>query len=283
MGLRERFTDLAIDVAGAPTWVEGTSSFWYRKSVVGGSEFMLVDASAAEKTPAFDHARLAVVLSAALDDEYTAVTLPFGRIEFVDGTNAIDIEMEIDGTIWRCDLAVYECESTGRQGGGRGGRGGGRGARNEEPRRSPDDRWEALINNYNVVVRETGGDELIRLSMDGSEGEAYELSSIVWSPDSSKLAAYRVKPGYRREIHYVESSPEDQLQPKYTSRVYAKPGDSLDKDIPVVFDAKAERAFERVGPQADQLVLIVDVPVVVRSAAEGAHERIRSTNAGYRA
>ncbi len=66
MGLRERFTDLAVDVAGSPTWIEGTSSFWYRKSVVGGSEFMLVDASATEKGPAFDHARLAVVLSAAL-------------------------------------------------------------------------------------------------------------------------------------------------------------------------------------------------------------------------
>ncbi len=234
LALRDRFADLAVDVAGAPTWIEGTSTFWYRKSVGGGSEFMLVDASAAEKAPAFDHARLAVVLSAALDDEYTAVTLPFGRIEFVDEMSAI--EMPIDGTIWRCDLASYTCESTERQGGGRGGRGGGRGARNDEPRRSPDDRWEALINNYNVVVRETGSDELMRLSMDGSEGEAYELSSIVWSPDSSKLAAYRVKPGYRREIHYVESSPDDQLQPKHSTRLYAKPGDRLDQDIPVIFD-----------------------------------------------
>ncbi len=245
LALRDRFADLAVDVAGAPTWIEGTSTFWYRKSVGGGSEFMLVDASAAEKAPAFDHPRLAVVLSAALDDEYTAVTLPFGRIEFVDEMSAI--EMPIDGTIWRCDLVAFECRSTERPAGGRGGRGGrggGRGSQTSEPRRSPDEQWEALINNYNVVVREVGSDELIRLSMDGSEGEAYELSSIVWSPDSSKLAAYRVKPGYRREIHYVESSPQDQLQPKHSTRGYAKPGDRLDKDAPVLFDVASRTQYD---------------------------------------
>ena len=236
MGLRERFTGLATGVTGAPTWIDGTASFWYRTSVTGGNEFVVVDATAATKTPAFDHARVAAALSAALEGDYTAVTLPFNRVEFVDGMGAI--EMPIDGDIWRCDLTDYGCRSTERRAGGRGGRGGGggRGPQNDEPRTSPDGRWEAFINNYNVVVRETGGDDLIRLSLDGSEGDAYELSSIAWSPDSAKVAAYRVKPGYRREIHYVESSPEDQLQPKHSTRGYAKPGDRLDKDMPVIFD-----------------------------------------------
>ena len=35
----------------------------------------------------------------------------------------------------------------------------------------------------------------------------------------------RVRPGYRRLVHYVESSPEDQLQPKHSTLLYAKPGD----------------------------------------------------------
>lgn len=229
MNLREHFTGLAVDIAGAPTWIEETSSFWYRKPVPGGSEFMLVDTVALDKAPAFDHERVAASLSTALEAEYTGFTLPFSRITFVDSMNAI--EMPIEGTIWRCDLSGDECSSTGRLDGGRG-----RGPQNNEPRPSPNGHWEALINNYNVVVRETGTDELIRLSMDGSEGDAYELSSIAWSPDSSKLAAYRVKPGYLREIHYIESSPVDQLQPKHSTRGYAKPGDRLDKEMPVIFD-----------------------------------------------
>ncbi|HEX9699688.1 MAG TPA: DPP IV N-terminal domain-containing protein [Acidobacteriota bacterium] len=243
MGLSDRFEGLAVEIPDVPTWLEGTSRFWYRTSVAGGNEFVLVDADTNTQGPAFDHARLAASLSAALDEEYTAITLPFRTIEFVDGEQAIEVTVE--GDVWRCELAAYACQATGRQGGGRGGRGGGGGGggpQGDEPRPSPDGKWEALINNYNVVVREPGEDELVRLSMDGSEANYYDLDSIEWSPDSSKLAAYRVKPGFRREIHYIESSPEDQLQPKHSTRRYAKPGDVLDKEMPVIFDVTASRA-----------------------------------------
>src|SRR5262249_2272796 len=73
------------------------------------------------------------------------------------------------------------------------------------------------------------------LSFDGSEGNYFTLNSIAWSPDSQHLIAYRVRPGYKREVHYVESSPADQLQPKHSTREYAKPGDALDIAQPVLF------------------------------------------------
>jgi enterochelin esterase-like enzyme len=73
------------------------------------------------------------------------------------------------------------------------------------------------------------------LSYDGSEGNVYKLGSIVWSPDSKRLVAYRTRPGYVRKIQYIESSPVDQLQPKYSSFEYTKPGDALDVEMPVLF------------------------------------------------
>lgn len=233
MGLRDQFDGLAVDVPEAASWIDETSRFWYRKSVDGGDEFVLFDAATLEKRPAFDHERIAAALSEGVEEPYTAVTLPFRTITFVDEEGAI--EVPIEGMIWKCDLGSYECESTGREV-----RRGRRPPTNETVV-SPDEKWEALINNYNVVIREVGSDELIRLSMDGSEGEWYDLGSIVWSPDSTKLAAYRVKPGYRREIHYIESSPEDQLQPKHSTRMYAKPGDRLDKELPVIFDVESRQ------------------------------------------
>ena len=110
---------------------------------------------------------------------------------------------------------------------------------------SPDKKWEAIVINYNVAVRAAGSgtQKPTILSFDGSEGNAYEQSSIVWSPDSRKLAAYRVKPGYRREVHYVESSPEDQLQPKHSAVRYAKPGDVLDLQQPMLFDIASKTAL----------------------------------------
>ena len=49
-----------------------------------------------------------------------------------------------------------------------------------------------------------------------------------------------MRPGYRREVHYVESSPADQLQPKHTVNVYAKPGDALALPQPVIFDVASK-------------------------------------------
>jgi hypothetical protein len=108
---------------------------------------------------------------------------------------------------------------------------------------SPDGKWEAVVTNFNVAVREAGAKTLTVLATDGSEANCYELDTVAWAPDSKKLAAYRVKPGYRRLVHYVESSPEDRLQPKYSTRFYAKPGDVLDLEQPVIFAIESKQAL----------------------------------------
>jgi hypothetical protein len=110
---------------------------------------------------------------------------------------------------------------------------------------SPDGKWEALIQNFNVFLRPKGKtaalSQAVPLSWDGSEGAYYTLASIAWSPDSKRLAAYRVRPGYKREVHYIESSPADQLQPKHSTREYAKPGDALDIAQPSLFDIETKK------------------------------------------
>ena len=130
-----------------------------------------------------------------------------------------------------------------QQGSGRGGRGGAA-AGSEASRTSPDGEWEAVIENYNVFLRKKGAKEASPLSYDGSEGNYYTLGSLVWSPDSKYLAGFRVRPGYKREVHYIESSPADQVQPKYSSREYAKPGDALDIAQPVLFQVAAGREIQ---------------------------------------
>jgi hypothetical protein len=83
MTLRDTYQPLALDIVDQVNWVGSSSRCWYRKTVEGGSEFMLVDATTLAKTPAFDHARLAAAISAAAGGKYTAVTLPFNTYTFV--------------------------------------------------------------------------------------------------------------------------------------------------------------------------------------------------------
>src|SRR4051812_38342269 len=61
-GVNQRLNSLSVDIAQTPTWTDATH-FWYRKSVKGGNEFVMVDAATGQKTAAFDHARLATSLS----------------------------------------------------------------------------------------------------------------------------------------------------------------------------------------------------------------------------
>jgi hypothetical protein len=109
--LRDRLQGLAINVPETPNWIEKTPRFWYRKSVKGGNEFVLADAQAATKQAAFDHARLAAALSAAANEKYEPLKLPFQSITFVDNERALTFA--IAGSRWRCELADYTCKKTG--------------------------------------------------------------------------------------------------------------------------------------------------------------------------
>src|SRR5690606_30317368 len=73
VGYRERTAGLIIDAADLPVWLAKDHRFWYRKSVEGGHAFVLVDADARTKRPAFDHDRLAAALSRVMHDTITAV------------------------------------------------------------------------------------------------------------------------------------------------------------------------------------------------------------------
>src|SRR5512146_738162 len=122
--VREKYRGLALDIPDAPIWVKGTAKFYYRKSVQGGYAFQMVDAQTATKQPAFDHEKLAAVLSQVSGDKYTAVTLPFQRYRFSDAANTI--ELALNDAQWSCDLVKYTCTNQGplRPGFPRGARGG---------------------------------------------------------------------------------------------------------------------------------------------------------------
>jgi dipeptidyl aminopeptidase/acylaminoacyl peptidase len=246
-GLRAKLQPLALNIVDRGGWIGKTSRYWYRKSVAGGNEYWIADTASRQKNIAFDHAKLAAALAAASGEKVEALNLPFFSVIFSeDGKSA---EFLAAGARWSCDLATYACKKL-ESGGPRGMRGldmttWERGPRPEaaskETKASPDGKWEAFIRNYNVCLRDKAKKDEFILSRDGSEGNYYTYDSVSWAPDSKKFAVKRLRRGFHRVIQYVESSPTDQLQPKYHTMEYAKPGDVLDIERPVLFlvDTKA--------------------------------------------
>ena len=243
LGLREAWTWLTDGLAGPATFVEKTSRFTYRKTVFGGFRFVMVDARTLARSEPFDHDRLAGALAKATAEPHQGDRLPFDSFKFVDNGKAIEFHLE--EKTWRCSLADYACAPYRKE------RPRGFGvvrelkiAADNGPKRSPDGKWEALVEGYDVVIRPAGGGPAERLSTDGSEGDFYDPESIVWAPDSRKLSAYRVQPGFRREVTRVESSPRDQVQPKLQTQLYPKPGDRVDLEQPVIFVLDGRRKID---------------------------------------
>ncbi|MGB6830129.1 MAG: DPP IV N-terminal domain-containing protein [Terracidiphilus sp.] len=254
LNIQEKYRGLVQHLPDHVEWIEGTDRFTYRMTISGGHEFMLVDAETQAIKPAFDPARLASVLSKALGEEIKPEALPFEGLRLEDGGSAF--KFTHSRALWRCDLTAYTCEKLPRPEGfseddeDDGGydstpkpiNGSERGVT------SPDGKWLAFVENYNVAIRpakakpDEAQKQTVMLSEDGSEGNYYAVEMLEWSPDSKHVAVYRIRPGYRRLIHYVESSPPDQLQPETSTMVYPKPGDVLALYQPVLFqiDAKQE-------------------------------------------
>lgn len=226
-GLKAKYEAAVVDIAGTPSWIGNTHRLWYRKLSRGMNLYMIFDAGTLQKNPAFDHDKIASSLSKLTGNTYKAQDLPLTQLRFDNSLTSFTANL--DSTTLRCTIADSVCSKTEFP------------TRPPSPIRSPDGKWEALIINYNLAIREINAKEPIVLSTDGSEGNYYNARSIVWSPDSTKIAVYRVRPGYKREVRYIESSPEDQVQPKFSSIIYAKPGDVLDLEQPVLFDATVRK------------------------------------------
>ena len=248
-----------------PHWLGDNTCFWYRNDLSGETrEFILVNAGQGTRRAAFDHKKLAAVLSKAAGVEYQAEQLPFDAIEFIADDNVI--RFTVDETTWTCDLASYNCVKTnsgpvessagpdedaspfGRR---RGGPGRARGPSSE----SPDGRWTAVVKDNNVFVRARDDDGDIQLTTDGAEGKAY--GRLSWAPDSRTLVAYRVEPGDNKQVHLIESSPAEGGRARLHSRAYALPGDKFATYELNLFDIRTRK---QIKPDVEPLELDWQVP-----------------------
>ncbi len=212
--------------------------FWYRKNTGSGIEYVLVDAEAKTKTLLFDHALMAKNLSNILKSQISMSEIDISDL-VLDKEKSL-LKFQNDSLKFEMNLRdknvlitdTLKRERLNRSYWGR---------RNNEsegaPVVSPDELYKAYVKNSNIYIENIQSGDEFQLSYDGSEGFFYS-PNIKWSPDSEKLMAYKVRPGKEHKIYFVESSPEDQLQPKLQSRDYLKPGDELDFKSPQLFHVK---------------------------------------------
>jgi dipeptidyl aminopeptidase/acylaminoacyl peptidase len=219
--------------------IEQTHRFWYSTRTPRGMEFFIIDAANQQLLPAFDAVRLAAELSKLTGREVHAYRLPFSSVRF--NRELDSLFFEVGGTAYTCRLSDYEVtrrESRPRQ---QQRYWGGVNLENGSSRvKSPDGTREAWVVEGNIWINELKSNRKSQLSFDGSPGEYYS-SSILWSPDSKKLVSSKFRPATVRKLLIIDSSPDDQLQPRTQEYDYPKPGDALAVRRPVAFEVETGR------------------------------------------
>ncbi|MFM7151046.1 MAG: DPP IV N-terminal domain-containing protein, partial [Gemmataceae bacterium] len=210
-------------------------------------EIILVDASAGTRQPAFDHAKVASALSSATGKRFDAERLPMEEVQF--SSDGDEMRFRIEGKRWTLNRSSHRLAPTP--------------SAEEKPKKevgllqrwrpgrgarvaSADDRWVVNFRDHNVVLHDQKNNKDTILTRDGKEKDGYG-GEVFWSPDNKKFIVFRTRRVQHRQIHLIESSPANEVQPRLHTLHYDKPGDPIDVRLPHLFDAESGREIALAG------------------------------------
>lgn len=241
--LKEKFSADKVFYSNVnPQWIEGTHQFWYVRNTPDGRLYVSVDADKKARKELFDSHRLAKALGAASGKEVKPEALALGRLSVSKGLDTLRFvfnnqrwmyasrknQLVNEGAVPLLIRQKHWMEVDDEK--------------TASPVPSPDGKWIAFIKNQNIYVKEVATGKEKQLSLDGTLGNYYS-AYIRWSPDSKKVASCKIRPVEKRYVYYVESSPADQLQPKFHKQEYAKPGDELPFKVPCIYEVESGRSI----------------------------------------
>ncbi|HUA84831.1 MAG TPA: DPP IV N-terminal domain-containing protein [Bryobacteraceae bacterium] len=91
-----KVSKLVFDMAVTPHWLEHDDRFWYSYETPRGRNFYLVDPVKKTKTPVFDNAKMAEMLTEITRNPYDAEHLPIRTIKFTHNDTVVEFQVQVD-------------------------------------------------------------------------------------------------------------------------------------------------------------------------------------------
>lgn len=223
-----------------PTWTEGSGGFVHATYTSEGKRFFKTDTQTLETKLAFDHEALAKLLQERTGETLSAANLPIERVSMTNGKKVTFLWRNHN---WNWNTENNSLESLPVS------------ERNEMESFSPDKKWKAFTQDYNLFVKNLASGEETQLSFDGKKqfeyasyygwsdfmrgenGERPAHFSVTWSPDSKKIFTQIVDLRLAEKMYLLDFSKDEKFRPDLLSYYRGSPGDStVVSYIPVVFD-----------------------------------------------
>lgn len=213
-------SDLVYNTISGQRWTDD-DVLLYQHTLKDGTEFMKADPATGTAERAFDHDRLAKVLSGILDKDVKPLDLPFRTFDYVDDRQSISFSAK--GETFTCDLNDYECTSNGDVNG-----------RNWNESVSPDGTKAVFIQDHNLYMRDLETGRVTQLTYDGEENFGYATNNagwvkrdspvVLWSPDSKRISTFKQDARGVKDMYLASTKVG---HPELEMWKYPLPGDSL--------------------------------------------------------
>ncbi|WP_435415471.1 DPP IV N-terminal domain-containing protein [Polaribacter aestuariivivens] len=167
----------------------GENSVLYATTNKDGKRFVLVNADSKTKEDAFNHQKLADVLSKELDKEIKANELPIYGVSMSNDLKSINFSANREQYIYNLSDNSISKKTSNTKGA----------SRNEHV--SPNGKLAAYIDNYNLWIRDLETNKKTQITFDGKEDYGYATNNagwiksdgavLKWSPNSDKIATFQ--------------------------------------------------------------------------------------------
>lgn len=236
--LPQHINELIFGLSVRPQWIGDGAEFWFERNTPQGRDYVRVNPVSNQTTPLFDHDALVSQLAAASGKPLARKDLRLTGLKLDAKTGSV--EFSHDGRKWRFDPTQGTVSPT---------------TATNRSSTSPDGRWMAEVRDGDIYIVSVADGSARRLTQDGAnspyatplinlkdmaaQGTSRPETSpmVIWSPDSRKIATYRIDRSSARHLSLVQSSPKDGGPPRVLDYVYPLTGDT---DIPtsegLIFD-----------------------------------------------
>lgn len=240
----------AFNLATLPNWHADSTGLWYTNYVAGSKRYEHVLFKPFQQKLLFDHDKLGSRLSAALNETIDAKALPLESIKYL-GPEKLEFTVKGKRFTWndRTGELVANTEKETE--------------RNTLESKSPDGKWIAYAENYNLFIKSTADGTVKQLStkgfknfeyasyygwsdiIEGENGERPKRFIAQWSPDSKYIQTSICDMRFGRKMYLLDWSVDTLYRARLLSYYRGSPGDTTVVHlIPVVFDIQSGKEIK---------------------------------------
>lgn len=248
-----------FNVHPSVNWFENGSGLWYIDYSKKGKAYKTVDFKDYKIKALFDQEKLAATFQKTFGEKIDPTDFSLRNIEYVDEKH---LTFDKSGKAYVLDLENYDLQLK----------------KESKPEdtpfesESPDGKWIAYTENYNLYIKSTESNEVHQLSFDGKfnyeygtyygwydiiegeNGERPRRFAVNWSPDSKWLFTKRIDLRSAEKMYLLDWSKDSLYKPKLLSYYRGSPGDTtLVKETPIFYNMNTKKEQKTTFPEFTHL------------------------------